>query len=100
MIPSLVAGEIERALVDYLATTFSLSDDDVRDELARFLSNPRQGIFRGPYVRVRTPFRFVADDWESPLGWLPEWFVPYEHQAIAFSRLSSAAGREPQPTVV
>lgn len=100
MIPSLVAGEIRRALVDYLATTFSLSDDDVREALADFLTDPHQGIFRGPYVRVRTPFRAVDADWECPLGWLPDWFVPYLHQAAAFERLSTAAGRTPQPTLV
>ena len=31
VIPSLVASEIRSALVDYLATTFSLCDDDVSD---------------------------------------------------------------------
>ncbi len=100
MIPSLVEGEIRRALVDYLATTFSLSDDDVREALADFLTDPHQGIFRGPYVRVRTPFRAVGAEWKSPLGWLPDWFVPYLHQATAFERLSSAAGRTPLPTLV
>lgn len=100
MIPSLVASEIRRSLVDYLATTFSLSDDGVRTALADFLTDPGHGIFRGPYLRVRTPFRSVSDNWVSPLGWLPEWFVPYQHQATAFERLSTAAGHEPLPTLV
>src|SRR5690606_8244987 len=75
MIPSLVAGEVRRALVDYLATTFDLADDDVREALAEFLTDPDTGIFRGPYLRVRTPFRSVEAGWTSPLGWLPEWFT-------------------------
>ncbi|MCD9625295.1 DEAD/DEAH box helicase [Rhabdothermincola salaria] len=100
MIPSLVAGEVRRALVDYLATTFSLADDDVRDALEAFLTDPAQGIFRGPYLRVRTPFRPVGSDWKSPLGWLPEGLVPYQHQAAAFERLSSVGGRDPEATLV
>jgi ATP-dependent helicase YprA (DUF1998 family) len=100
MIPSLVAGEVRRALVDYLATTFGLSDDDVRDALSEFLTDPTTGIFRGPYLRVRTPFRAVDADWVSPLGWLPEWFTPYLHQAAAFERLATLAGHTPQPTLV
>lgn len=100
MIPSLVAGEVRRALVDYLATTFSLADDDVRDALEAFLTDPAHGIFRGPYLRVRTPFRPVGEDWRSPLGWLPEGLVPYMHQAAAFERLSTLGGREPEATLV
>lgn len=100
MIPSLVAGEVRRALVDYLATTFDLADDDVREALAEFLTDPDTGIFRGPYLRVRTPFRSVEAGWTSPLGWLPEWFTPYQHQAAAFERLSTLGGRTPEPTLV
>jgi ATP-dependent helicase YprA (DUF1998 family) len=96
----LVVGEIRQALVDYLATTFSLADDDVRDDLATFLTDPHEGIFRGPYLRVRTPFRAVDQEWRSPLGWLPDWFVPYRHQAEAFERLSTAGGRTGLPTLV
>ena len=100
MIPSLVASEIREALVDYLATTFSLSDDDVGTELGNFLTDPKDGIFRGPYLRVRTPFRSVDSSWVSPLGWLPGGFRPYEHQAAAFERLTTVAGHAPEPTLV
>jgi ATP-dependent helicase YprA (DUF1998 family) len=100
MIPSLVVSEIRSALVEFLATTFSLSDDGVRDELTRFLNDRDDGIFRGPYLRVRTPFRAVDAGWQSPLEWLPDDFTPYLHQAAAFDRLSSADERTPQPTLV
>jgi len=33
MIPSLVAGELQEAIVEYLSTTFALSDDETRDAL-------------------------------------------------------------------
>ncbi len=100
MIPSLVAADIRQALVEYLSTTFALADDDVRDALSAFLTDSKDGIFRGPYLRVRTPFRQVGPDWRSPLDWLPGWFTPYEHQAAAFERLATTGVRRPQPTIV
>ncbi|MEZ5234490.1 MAG: DEAD/DEAH box helicase [Acidimicrobiales bacterium] len=100
MIPSLVAADIREALVEYLATTFALADDDVRHALTEFLTHESDGIFRGPYLRVRTPFRQVEPGWQSPLRWLPEGFRPYEHQAAAFERLSTNDGRTAQPTLV
>src|SRR5687768_2627533 len=100
MIPSLVASEIRTALVEYLASTFALADDDVRDALSAFLTGRADGIFRGPYLRVRTPFRAVGSDWKPPLDWLPPGFVPYVHQAAAFDRLASGGGHNPEPTLV
>ncbi|MBK6312173.1 MAG: DEAD/DEAH box helicase [Candidatus Microthrix sp.] len=88
------------ALVEYLATTFALSDDETRKALSEFLTREGDGIFRGPYLSVRTPFRHVADDWAPPLEWLPDDFVPYAHQAASFNRLSSVGGRNPEPTLV
>ena len=62
----------------------------MRDALSAFLEDQAEGIFRGPYLKVRTPFRQVDPaTWESPLDWLPTGFAPYEHQATAFERLSS-----------
>ena len=100
MIPSLVVKEIRTALVEYLATTFALSDDEVRDALREFLTKESEGIFRGPYLRVSTPFRQVEPSWQAPLDWLPDDFLPYQHQATAFERLSTASGHTPSPTLV
>ena len=100
MIPSLVANELRSALVEYLATTFALTDDDVHEKLREFLTHESDGIFRGPYLRVRTPFLSVGDDYDPPLQTLPEWMAPYQHQAKSFERLSSYEGRTPEPTLV
>ncbi len=99
MIPSLVVDEVRSALVEYLASTFALADDDVRDALSEFLTDHADGIFRGPYLRVSTPFKAVDAGWESPLDWLPAGFVAYSHQAAAFDRLGSRDSA-PQPTIV
>lgn len=97
--PSLLSRAVRAGLVDYLSTTFALTDAAARDALEAFLLDDASGIFRGPYVKVRTSFRTVGAHWASPLDWLPAGFRPYLHQAEAFARLSSR-GRAPQPTIV
>ncbi|MGH3850993.1 MAG: hypothetical protein ACRDRT_15070, partial [Pseudonocardiaceae bacterium] len=72
MYPSLLAEETRRAVTEYLSTTFALADDDARASLEGFLLDRDAGIFRGPYLRVRTPFQPVSESWRSPLDWLPE----------------------------
>lgn len=89
MIPSLVAFELRKALTEYLATTYSIGDELTREALAAFLTDPKHGIFRGPYVHIRAPYRQVDDNWISPLEWQPADFRPYTHQAESWQRLSS-----------
>jgi len=98
--PTLAADGVRRALTEYLATTFALADADVRDGLAAFLNHREQGIFRGPYLRIRTPFRLADGDWRRHLEWYPDGFPhPYVHQARAFARLSTLYGPA-KPTLV
>lgn len=89
LLPSRQAAQIRSGLVDYLTTTFALSDDEARRALEEFLGDPDDGIFRGPYIRARVPFRAAADGWRDSLSWY-EGHTPYGHQAEAFRRLSSA----------
>jgi hypothetical protein len=72
--PTLAAEELQRSLTQYLTTTFALAEKSVRDALERFLNHPEQGIFRGPYLRIRTPFRPADDGWQSFLEWAPPGF--------------------------
>ncbi|GAA0322276.1 DEAD/DEAH box helicase [Actinoallomurus spadix] len=99
MRPTLAAEEVRRNLTQYLTTTFALADEDVRDGLARFLDHPELGIFRGPYLRIRTPFRKAADGWQRHLEWTKPDFDPHAHQAKAFERLSTLHG-EARPTLI
>ena len=103
LLPTLQAEDVRDGLVDYLSTTFALADEDARVALDRFLRHPERGIFKGPYVRLRLPFKPAEDGWRSTLDWY-EGFPPYGHQAAAFARLSSAnLGKDkprPLPTLV
>nr|WP_237465854.1 DEAD/DEAH box helicase [Leucobacter luti] len=98
MLPSTQADGIRAGLIHYLGTAFALSSRPEREELERFLTHPERGIFRGPYVRLRTPFQPAADGWREELEWY-EGHPPYGHQAQAFARLSSAnlSAEKPRP---
>ncbi|MCM8898896.1 hypothetical protein LRP60_10290 [Cutibacterium acnes] len=86
LVPPKQAAKLQNALLDYLTTTFALSDADAQRALDEFLRDPDEGIFKGPYLRTRMPFapapRYSADE----LEWMPENFTPYGHQARAFTR--------------
>ena len=99
MLPSLVAAELRTSLTNFLGTTFALADDDVRAELERFIADEENGVFRGPYVRLRLPFRPATPGWRDLVSFIPRGFTPYRHQAQAWERLSSMAGT-PRPTLV
>jgi len=97
--PSLLAEETKDSITEYLSTTFALSDPNAGSALSEFLRDPETGIFRGPYLKVRTPYQQVPSKWTSPLDWMPAGFRPFQHQATAFERLSTRAGGA-QPTIV
>lgn len=99
MIPSLLAGELRQSIVEYLTTTFALSDDEAYEKLAEFLLDPRDGIFRGPYARVRLPFVDAPEDADLHVRWSPPNMRPYAHQLEAWERLSGRGG-QPKPTLI
>ena len=99
MRPMLAAEELKRNLTQYLTTTFALADRPAREGLERFLNDPRQGMFRGPYLRIRTPFMHAGANWRQVLDWAPDHPVPYLHQVQAWHRLNSK-DRAPEPTLI
>lgn len=98
MLPSLVAREAQENLVDFLDTSFDLTDGGVQEALKAFLAG-EGGLFRGPFLDVRLPFRSVEPGEDIPLEVRPP-FDPYRHQLRAFQRLYSLGGHQPQPTIV
>lgn len=100
LLPTLQATHLREGLTDYLATTFALTDPDAQAVLTDFIGDPQNGMFKGPYVRLRLPFAPAGDGWRDRLDWWPTDFTPYGHQARAFERLSSRDQDRPQPTLV
>ncbi|MEV4666073.1 DEAD/DEAH box helicase [Micromonospora echinofusca] len=100
MRPTLQARGLKESLLQYLSTTYALADEGAREALHRFLGNETSGMFRGPFLRIRTPFTMAGPGWDKHLEWRREGWMPYAHQARAFERLTSANGHVPQPTLV
>ncbi|MCP2243347.1 DEAD/DEAH box helicase [Lentzea aerocolonigenes] len=101
MRPTLEARGLKESLLQYLSTTYALTDEGARESLHRFLGDETSGMFRGPFLRIRTPFTTADPSWRELLDWKREdGWTPYAHQAEAFARLSSSGGRAPQPTVI
>ena len=98
MIPTAVGREARTNLLDYLKTTFGLSDHEFEGALFKYLSGP-EGLFRGPYLDVRLPFRQARSDAVQPLEIAPD-FLPYRHQMRAFERLHGQRRHQPQHTLV
>jgi len=103
LLPTLQARDLATGLVDYLTTTFALADAEPRRALQEFLEDPDNGLFKGPYLRLRLPFRPADEGWEDSLEWRPPW-TPYRHQAEAYARLTSLGrtepGDRPRPTLI
>ncbi|UGY90764.1 DEAD/DEAH box helicase [Streptomyces gobiensis] len=99
MRPTLAAEQVQGSLSQYLSTTYALADEGTRRALEDFLTDPEEGIFRGPYLRIRTPFQVAGEGWQRYLGWWPRDFLPYAHQARAWERLSTLHGVA-EPTLV
>jgi hypothetical protein len=97
--PTLAAEELKTNLTQYLSTTFALADPPVREGLHRFLNHPQHGMFRGPYLRIRTPFKHATGDWQQALEWVLEKPIPYLHQVQAWRRLTTF-NQEAQPTLI
>ena len=104
LLPTVQAEDIREGLVDYLTTTFALSDPDAAARLDEFLNDPASGLFRGPYLRLRLPFRSAEEGWQRSISdWVGD-FRPYGHQARAIERLTSIdlgpTKPRPLPTLV
>ncbi|MFD8784308.1 DEAD/DEAH box helicase [Kitasatospora sp. NPDC059599] len=101
MRPTLEAQGLKESLLQYLSTTYGLADEGARKALHTFLGDEATGMFRGPYLRLRTPFTRAEDSWQQHLDWHRSGgWSPYAHQARAFARLTTKDGHTPQPTLV
>ena len=99
MIPAIIAEEIRETLLDYLDTTFNFQDEVVGKALKDFLTDPVTGIFKGPYIQIKLPFRKAGAGEEIPMDIAPG-FTPYAHQLKSFARLTSKSEHKPLPTLV
>ena len=100
MIPGIVSSELQETILDYLDTTFSFQDAAVADALEKFLRDPVHGIFKGPYLGLRLPYRRGEKTESDRLLDVCPPFRPFVHQILSFERLTSKDGHQPQHTIV
>ena len=95
MIPSILTSQIRRGVEDFLQTTFPPSNRFFHGILDRLIAK-EGGLFWGPYLSVKLPFRqgVVGANYFQEL---PFEFPPYLHQEQAFTRLS---GGQAKSTVI
>lgn len=101
MLPLQQAREIRDSVIEYIKATFRFKEKDVSDAFYRFIEDKKNGLFKGPYVSLKTPFVSATKEESEniPLDITPS-FPPYKHQLQAFRQLSMKNGHKPEPTLL
>jgi len=101
MLPLQQAREVRDSVIEYIKATFRFKEKDVSDAFYRFIEDKENGLFKGPYVSLKTPFVSATDEESAniPLDIAPA-FPPYKHQLQAFHQLSMKNGHKPEPTLL
>jgi DEAD/DEAH box helicase domain-containing protein len=99
LLPATLALEVKKQVLHYLGATFNLRRRDQERALDAFFNDPERGLFKGPWLQVRRPFRLAADGGEGFFD-IPIPFTPFKHQRDAWSRLTTRDGHTPQHTLV
>ncbi len=60
MLPATIAADIQRQVLHYLEATVEFRDPEVQEALNRLLLDPQRGLFKGPWLQVRRPYRAVV----------------------------------------
>ena len=66
MIPSVVTQQVRETVLDYLRTTFALSDPAFERGLFEYLDG-EEGLFKGPYLDIGLPFAKADEGADVPL---------------------------------
>lgn len=91
MLPSVLAKQYQEGLMDYIDTTFPITNPIFKDSIKNML-HTKDAVFHEPYVSVRLPFRVYEDDREF-FESIHLSFPPYVHQQKAWERLTGNYGR-------
>ena len=101
MLPLQQAREVRDSVIEYIKATFRFKEKAVSDAFYRFIEDKKNGLFKGPYVSLKTPFVSATKEESEniPLDITPS-FPPYKHQLQAFRQLSMKNGHKPEPTLL
>ena len=99
MIPLHQAYEVRQAVLEYIKATFRFKEQKANDAFYRFIEDKKDGLFKGPYISLKTPFVKAGAEENIPLDIKPT-FLPHLHQVQAFRRLTTHDGHKPQSTLL
>ena len=101
MLPLQQAREVRDSVIEYIKATYRFKEKDVSDAFYRFIEDKNDGLFKGPFVSLKTPFVSATEEECANilLDIIPS-FPPYKHQLQAFRQLSMKNGHRPEPTLL
>lgn len=101
MLPLQQAREVRDSVIEYIKATYRFKEENVSEAFYRFIEDKKNGLFKGPYISLKTPFISATEEESQniPLEIAPS-FPPYIHQLQAFRQLSMAGGHNPEPTLL
>ena len=98
MLPAHIAENIRKQVLYYLQSTFTFRDKRVDKAFMRFLEDPENGLFKGPWAHLRRPYRPAPENASIPFD-IEVPFHPFRHQSRSWQRLSSK-NKKPEHTIV
>ncbi len=101
MLPLQQAYEVKQSVLEYIKATFRFKEQDVYDAFFNFIEDEKNGLFKGPYISLKTPFVKATEEQMQniPLDIKPS-FRPHLHQLKSFERLTTKDGHQPAPTLL
>ncbi len=99
MLPATLAPDIKQQVLHYLGATFNFREPAVERALMDFLNDAENGLFKGPWLQIRRPFR-PANEGEGEFFEVPPPFRPFKHQLRSWMRLRTNDEHEPESTLV
>lgn len=101
MLPLQQAYEVRSSIMEYLKATYRFKEEKVHEAFYRFLEDVNDGLFKGPYVSLKTPFITATQEERAAIDMdiVPS-FAPHKHQLEAFRRLHCHHGHQPEPTLL
>lgn len=98
LVPATLADHLRENVISYLRTTFNVKNQGFSSSFDQFVRSSN-GLFRGPYVDVKLPFK-VAESPSNEMLDVSLQFRPFVHQEKAFERISSKQGFSKSTLVV
>ncbi len=97
LVPSVLGQHIKENVISYLRTTFNIKNTGFAENFEKHIRS-ENGLFKGPYVDIKLPFKAASSLPAELLDIKPQ-FCPFEHQVQAFRRITSK-NKDPQNTLV